>query len=250
MIQRVLTPYYYFHQDVDYPEIDASSYAVTEATYGILSPSSGSPAGRDVRGNHSALIREMGSAGIVLLKNLNYSLPIKSGKVIGVFGNDAPDTGTPTVGGGSGSGRNPYIVSPLEAIKARAKTDGSRVVYLTDNDMITDGEFRSIYPWPDIYLVFLKGWVSEGKDRTTLEADWNSTMVVKKVASICSGRTVVITHAGGVNSMPWVDDENITAILAAHYPGQESGNSIVDILWGDVNPSGKLPYAIARRDSD
>ena len=266
MIRRVLTPYYYLNQDQkDYPTIDPSSYAVTEATYGIISPNSDTPAGRDVRGNHSSLIREMGSAGTVLLKNLNNTLPIKSGKIIGVFGNDAPDvasgliypsnnfgfkTGTLTVGGGSGSGRNPYVVPPLEAIKARAKQDGSRVVYLTDNEMIAQGDFKSIYPWPDICLVFLKTWVREGIDRTTLEADWNSTMVVKNVASICPGRTVVITHTGGVNSMPWAEDENVTAILAAHYPGQESGNSIVDVLWGDVNPSGKLPYTIAKQDSD
>lgn len=266
MIQRILTPYYYFNQDKDdYPTIDPSSYAVTEATYGILSPTSDTPAGRDVRGNHSTLIREIGSAGTVLLKNVNSTLPIKSGKVIGVFGNDAPDvasgllypsndfgfkTGTLTVGGGSGSGRNPYVVSPLEAIKARAKEDGSRVVYLTDNEMIADGDFKSIYPRPDVCLVFLKTWAREGIDRSTLEADWNSTMVVKNVASICPGRTVVITHPGGVNAMPWAEYEDVTAILAAHYPGQESGNSIVDILWGDVNPSGKLPYTIAKHDSD
>lgn len=265
MIRRVLTPYFYFNQDTDYPEIDPSSYAVTAATYGLLAPGSPTPAGRDVRGNHSTLIREIGSAGTVLLKNLNNTLPLKNPKVIGVFGNDAPDVsagllypsnhdgfkiGTLTVGGGSGSGRNSYIVSPLKAIKERAKNEGSRVVYLTDNDMIAEGDFKGIYPFPDICLVFLKTWVQEGVDRTTLEADWNSTEVVNQVASICPGKTVVVTHTGGVNSMPWADNENVTAILAAHYPGQESGNSIVDVLWGDVNPSGKLPYTIAKDVSD
>ena len=265
MIKRILTPYFYFDQETDYPTIDPSSYAVTEATYGLLSAGDSTPVGRDVRANHSALIREIGSAGTVLLKNVNGTLPLKSPKVIGVFGNDAPDVsagllypsnnygckiGTLTVGGGSGSGRNPYVVSPLEAIKARAKDEKSRVIYLTDNDIIADGDFRSIYPWPDVCLVFLKTWVREGIDRTTLEADWNSTQVVNNVASICPGKTVVVTHTGGVNSMPWADNENVTAILAAHYPGEESGNSIVDILWGDVNPSAKLPYTIAKGTSD
>lgn len=50
--------------------------------------------------------------------------------------------------------------------------------------------------------------------------------------------------------MPWASNPNISAILAAHYPGQESGNSIADILFGDVNPSGKLPYTIAKQELD
>ena len=50
--------------------------------------------------------------------------------------------------------------------------------------------------------------------------------------------------------MPWADNPNVSAILAAHFPGQESGNSIVDVLYGDVNPSGRLPYTIAMNASD
>ena len=50
--------------------------------------------------------------------------------------------------------------------------------------------------------------------------------------------------------MPWANNPNVTAILAAHLPGQESGNSIVDVLYGIVNPSGKLPYTIALNESD
>lgn len=50
--------------------------------------------------------------------------------------------------------------------------------------------------------------------------------------------------------MPWANHPNVTAILAAHMPGEEAGNSIVDILWGDVNPSGRLPFTIAKTESD
>ncbi|KAL5691570.1 hypothetical protein ACP6JD_006051 [Aspergillus fumigatus] len=75
MIRQILTPYYYSSQDHEYPTIDPSSYAVTAATYGILPAGEVTPAGRDVRGNHSLLIRKIGSAAWV----------------IGVFGNDAPD---------------------------------------------------------------------------------------------------------------------------------------------------------------
>ena len=48
----------------------------------------------------------------------------------------------------------------------------------------------------------------------------------------------------------WIDHPNITSVLLANLPGQESGNSLVSVLWGSVNPSGKLPYTIARREVD
>lgn len=59
-----------------------------------------------------------------------------------------------------------------------------------------------------------------------------------------------MTNSAGVNTMPWADNPNITAILAAHYPGHEIGNSIVDVLWGDTEPSGRLPYTIPKREED
>src|SRR3954452_10796941 len=53
-----------------------------------------------------------------------------------------------------------------------------------------------------------------------------------------------------INTMPWADNPNVTAIIAAHLPGEQTGNSIADILWGDYNPAGKLPYTIPRNESD
>jgi beta-glucosidase len=72
------------------------------------------------------------------------------------------------------------------------------------------------------------------------------------VAKVCPKNIEdsVITHSAGLNSMPWATNEDVVAILAAHYPGEQSGNSIVDILYGDFNPSGRLPYTIAKNDFD
>lgn len=273
MVRRVVTPYYYLKQDeATYPTPDPSNLYVLGNSYGVDMGLSELPAGRDVRGNHSQLIRNIGSAGTVLLRNENNTLPLEKPKVIGVFGNDAADIsvgldftaehgtstipdngfniGTLMVGGGSGGGRASYVVSPLEAIKAQAKTLGSRVVYLMDNDRISQGSFESTYPSPDICLVFLKTYSREAVDRGSYDADWNSKTVVEKVSSKCPGKTVVITHSAGPNTMPWATNPNVTAIIAAHLPGQETGNSIVDVLWGHVNPSGKLPYTIAREEKD
>ncbi|PQE33069.1 glycosyl hydrolase family 3 N terminal domain-containing protein [Rutstroemia sp. NJR-2017a WRK4] len=265
MVRRVMTPYFLLGQDQDYPTVDPSSLTVLGQTYGVnVGPQI--PA-RDVRRNHSALIRAVAAAGTVLLKNTNNTLPLAKPLNIGIFGNDAPDPtdgltyldpapfpygfdiGTLDIGGGSGSGRHSSLVSPLDAVKARASTYGARVQYLTSNQVIAEGKFASIYPTPDVCLVFLKTFASEGTDRTAFEPDWNSTAVVTNVARECSN-TVVVTHSAGVNTLPWANNPNVTAILAAHYPGEQSGNSIVDVLFGDVNPSGKLPYTIPLNESD
>lgn len=92
MITRIMTPYFQLGQNVDYPPVDGEEPTLNtfdpmpynlQYTYG--------PANVDVRGNHSTLIRELGAAGTVLLKNTNNALPLQSPKTIGVFGNDAGD---------------------------------------------------------------------------------------------------------------------------------------------------------------
>jgi beta-glucosidase len=144
-----------------------------------------------------------------------------------------------------------YLVDPLTAIKARAAQDGTLVQWILNNTLLpTPRGLASLQPSPpDVCLVFLKTWAQEGIDRSTLLADWNSNAVVESVASVCNN-TVVITHSGGLNILPWANNPNVTAILAAHLPGTETGNAIVDILYGDVNPSGKLPYTVAKTQSD
>jgi beta-glucosidase len=148
----------------------------------------------------------------------------------------------------SGAARFTYIVSPLEAIKARASQDGALVQYITNNT-VAASSIATIYPVPEVCLVFLKTYVAEGYDRTSYDVDFNGNSVVSTVAATCNN-TIVITHSGGINTMPWADNENVTAIIAAHFPGQEIGNSIVDVLYGAVNPSGHLPYTIAYNASD
>jgi beta-glucosidase len=205
----------------------------------------------------------LAASSTVLLKNVNNALPLISPKTYAVFGNDAgEDTmgyynmadfeyGTLTVGGGSGTGRLTYLITPLQAIKDRAKQDGALVQQWLNNTLIatTDISTLAIPQQPEVCLVFLKTWAEEGLDRTSLDLDWDANGVVESVASYCNN-TIVVTHSSGINVMPWAGHPNVTAIVAAHYPGQESGNSLVDVLYGDVNPSGKLPYTIALADTD
>jgi beta-glucosidase len=266
MITRIMTPYYFLGQDVDYPLVDPDT-----ADLNTFSPRDtwfktfvlNGTRGVDVRADHNILIRELGAASTVLLKNVNNALPLKAPKSIGVFGNDASEDtqgyynqvnfeyGTLSVGGGSGTGRLTYLVTPLEAIKTKAKTDGALVQQFLNNTLIatTDISTLVIPEMPEVCLVFLKTWAEEGADRTSLDTDWEGNAVVESVAAYCNN-TVVVTHSSGINNLPWADHPNVTAILAAHYPGEESGNSLVDVLYGAVNPSAKLPYTIALNIDD
>jgi len=271
MVVRIMTPYFHLEQNRDFPPVDGFV-----PPSGLVSPPpflynfTRGPIVDVRRQEHTRLIRTLGAAGTVLLKNTG-TLPLTQPMNIGIFGNGAADLthgqyslvigsdgsfqgnydiGTLPVGGGSGTGRFASVVSPLEAIKSRAQSYGALVQYITDNDAIIYGGLSSLAPVPmDVCLVFLKTWASEGDDRATLLAGWNSTRTVESVAAICS-KTVVVLHGAAPNVLPWADHPNVTAILAAHFPGQEIGNAIVDILWGDVNPSGKLPYTIAETEDD
>ncbi|KAH8897404.1 beta-glucosidase-related glycosidase [Thozetella sp. PMI_491] len=266
MISRIMTPYYFLGQDQGFPTIDPSS-----ADLNTFSPRSTwlrefnltGEVSRDVRGNHGALIRKHAAAATVLLKNKNGVLPLKAPKSIAVFGNDAGEPvtgalnqanyeyGTLPAGGGSGTGRLTTLVTPLEAIKTRALKDKSHLQYWLNNTYIIANPAPTLWvpTPPDVCLVFLKTWAEEGADRQHLTVDWHGNDLVSAVAAYCNN-TVVVTHSSGINTLPFHDHPNVTAILAAHYPGEESGNSIVDVLYGDVNPSGHLPYTIAFNGSD
>jgi beta-glucosidase len=269
MVQRVMTPYFHLGQDQEFPTPDASGMYASSAFTGLTSiiPIENAPPARDVQADHATVIRTVGAESIVLLKNTGSALPLKNPQNIGVFGNDAsPVTaglylsgsngnfyttadGTLAMGGGSGSGRATYVASPLIALLKRASQTEARVQYLTNNDLLAENKLYSIFPVPEVCLVFLKTWATESEDRDSFELDWNSTSVVNNVAALCPN-TVVVTNSAGVNTMPWAENPNVTAILAAHYLGQETGNAIVDVLYGDVNPSGHLPYTIPRKATD
>jgi beta-glucosidase len=107
----------------------------------------------------------------------------------------------------------------------------------------------TVYANAEACLVFINAYASESFDRTSLTDEF-SDQLVNNVATNCSN-TVVIIHSAGIRTVDaWIDHPNITAVLFAGVPGQESGNAIADVLYGDVNPSGRLPYTVARQESD
>lgn len=102
----------------------------------------------------------------------------------------------------------------------------------------------------DVALVFagLSGeWESEGFDRPNLELAGEQVALIEQVAA-ANKHTVVVLNTGSPIAMPWLD--KVAAVVQAWYPGQECGNAITDVLFGNVNPSGKLTETFPMRLED
>ena len=90
-------------------------------------------------------------------------------------------------------------------------------------------------------------WDSEGFDRPDLELPGAQNELIERVAA-ANPNTVVVLNTGSAITMPWL--EQVAAVLQVNYPGQEAGNAIADVLFGDVNPSGKLTQTYPVRLED
>lgn len=90
-------------------------------------------------------------------------------------------------------------------------------------------------------------WQSEGFDRPDMELPGKQSALIAQVAA-ANPRTIVVLNTGSPITMPWLD--RVAAVIQAWYPGQECGNAIADVLFGEVNPSGKLPQTFPVRLSD
>jgi beta-glucosidase len=102
----------------------------------------------------------------------------------------------------------------------------------------------------DVAIVFAgltDEWESEGYDRADMELAGDQVELIEKVAA-ANPRTVVVLNTGSPITMDWLD--KVAAVVQAWFPGQEAGNAIADVLFGDVNPSGKLPVTFPKRLQD
>ncbi len=160
------------------------------------------------------------------------------------------------MGWGSGTTDFPYLITPLEAIQQRARQDRSSVHWFL-NDWDLAGAASTALDH-DVALVFVNADSGEGYitvdgnegDRKNLTLWGNGENLINAVAAV-NPNTVVVAHSVGPSIVEsWIENPNVTAVLWAHLPGQETGNSIVDVLYGDFNPSGRLPYTIAKSAED
>ena len=220
----------------------------------------------DVRGNHAQQIRNQAARGTVLLKNSG-ALPLTGQeKLTAVFGEDATentlgpngcadrgcDMGTLAMGWGSGTANFPYLITPLEAIKAQVVGNGGAFEDSVDNyaDSQVRALARRVHDVAGVCIVFANADAGEGYitvdgnegDRNNLTLWQNGDAVIENVTSQCNNTVVVMHTVGPVLVDAWYQNPNVTAIIWAGIPGQESGNSITDVLYGKVNPGGKTPF--------
>ena len=207
---------------------------------------------------HAIAGRRIAQEGIVLLQNKRNVLPLDATKIksILVVGENAIKP--MTIGGGSSSLKVKYEKSPLEGIKARAGKDVD-VKYLpgytssegADADALCSD---AVLAAKEADIVLFVGGLNkngrqdaEGSDRSSLHLSYGQDQVIKKLAAV-NPNTVVIVISGNAIAMPWIKE--VPSVLEAWYGGTEAGNAIASILFGDVNPSGKLPFTFPARLED
>jgi len=200
---------------------------------------------------HTTLALEVARKSIVLLKNENGILPLRRDGIhrIAVIGEQA---GTANLGDrGSSRVYPPYAVSIMEGMKNKA--GGSvEVIYDAGRNL---SAARRIASSCDAVIVaagltyreegeFMSPFTGFGGDRRHLGLPRAQEKLINAVAGE-NDRCVIVLHGGSAITMqPWLD--GVEAVLMAWYPGMEGGNAIAEIIFGDVNPSGKLPITFPR----
>jgi beta-glucosidase len=193
---------------------------------------------------HIALAFESARKCIVLLKNENGVLPLQRDglKKIAVIGKLA---GMENIGDyGSSRVRPPYVVTPLQGIR---KLAGSvEVTYDSGEDLPLAAKAASEADVA-VVVVGMTGkdegesipYMKMGGDREDLGLRETDIALIKAVAGATDKSIVVLEGGSAILTTGWRDD--VPAILMAWYPGMEGGNALAAILYGDENPSGKLP---------
>ncbi len=99
----------------------------------------------------------------------------------------------------------------------------------------------------DVAIVFAYQWETEGMDLKTLTLPHDQDALIAKV-SAANPHTIVVVESGSPVTMPWVD--SVAGVLEAWYAGSDGANALANVLFGSVNPSGKLPNTFPKSDAD
>lgn len=215
---------------------------------------------------HHNVARKIADEGIVLLKNENNFFPIKDDKnlVIAVIGENA--TQSMTIGGGSSELKAQFEISPLEGLKNRFK---NATIKYTLGYATGPGAWDRVVPSPynadslraeavkiakDADIVLLVGGLNkdrfqdtEGADRTQYGLPFGQVELINKIYDVNKNIGFILLSGNAVE-MPWID--KIQAVAEVWYLGSMAGTAIADVVSGDVNPSGKLPFSFPVKPED
>ncbi len=206
----------------------------------------------DVEGGFE-VSRRIAEGSTVLLKNSG-ALPLDRGKIrsIAVIGTHADDG--MISGGGSAQvdppGRPPskwqehvwFPTSPLKAVTAKAPN-----VKVRFDSGADPASAAALAKQSDVAIVFAHQWMSEGMDLPNLSLPDNQDALIEQVAA-ANSKTVVVLETGTAVTMPWL--AKVNGVVEAWYAGSKGADAVANILFGDVNPSAKLPMTFPRSEAD
>ena len=191
---------------------------------------------------------------IVLLKNSNHLLPLDRNaiKSIAVIGDHA-DMGMISGGGSAqvdppGAGSPPWLshvwfpTSPQKAIGAKIPP-----ALIKFNSGADPAAAAALAKTCDVAIVFVQQWTSEGMDLKNLSLPDNQDALIAAVAA-ANPKTIVVLETGTAVTMPWLDQ--VGAVAEAWYSGSKGADAVANVLFGDVNPSGKLPMTFPKSEAD
>ena len=246
MIVRLLAPYYLLEQDQGYPTVDLD---------------------RDALADDYEINRQIGTAGMILLKNINNVLPLNvtrdknifvygeaSSRSRNGFGGDGAFErgGALYQGGGSGYVEPTYAIDPLTSLLLKGRDTHLQIRYTVEqvDYLIIEESFRFRGFHTAKCLVFISAFSTEGIDRLDLLPSDNSDQLVKTVAAHCANTIVIVNSVSQLDLEAWIDHPNVTGVIWSGMPGSEYGPAIVDVLFGDYNPGGKLVFTLAKKFAD
>lgn len=209
---------------------------------------------------HIALAKEAAEKGITLIKN-NDVLPLEREKtkklaVIGKLGN------VENIGDhGSSQVRPAYVVTPVQGFMAA--NENSKVIFNDGSDMVSAKKLAE----ESDAVIFVVGYnhddegefVAEeenknyagaigGDRKQSLGLHDDEIALIKEIGPLNQNSTVVLIGGNMIMMSDWYDSVN--AVIMAYYPGMEGGSVIAEIIYGDINPSGKLPYVVPYDERD
>lgn len=217
---------------------------------------------------HQLTALKIAEEGIVLLKNQDHILPLSTSKVktIAVIGENADRDNA--YGGGSSQVKAKYEITPLQGLKnlvgSKVKLNyvqGYKIARGAEADQEMIKQAVDAASKADIAIV-VGGWThgydynvwgdnaydAEGTDKPNMNMPFGQDELIKAVLKANPKTIVVLMGGGGIDMSQWVDQT--PGIIQAWYPGMEGGNALAKIIFGEVNPSGKLPMTLPKKQAD